>query len=48
MKIMECKRRSIFSVGFIDPDKIHVKNANDKTQGDAGKPSKVSNGAKFL
>ena len=24
MKIEECKRRSLFKFGFIDPDKVHI------------------------
>ena len=46
MKMQPCKRR-IYSVGFIDPDKVHI-DANNETPRDDGKPSKVSNGAKFL
>ena len=32
IKIMECKRTSIFSVGFIDLDKIHVKTLTTKPE----------------
>ena len=29
MKIVECKSRKIFNVGFIDPDKVHIKNLDE-------------------
>lgn len=25
MKIVECKKKNIFNIGFIDPDKVHSK-----------------------
>ena len=24
MKILECKRKRIYNIGFIDPDKVHI------------------------
>ena len=30
MKMKECKRRSLFSVGFIDLDKVHIKTLMEK------------------
>jgi hypothetical protein len=30
MKILVCKSRNIINIGFIDPDKIHIKTLTDK------------------
>ena len=30
MKILECKTRNIINIGFINPDKIHIKTLTDK------------------
>ena len=29
MKILECKRDEITDIGFIDPDKVHVKTVDE-------------------
>ena len=47
MKMLEGKRR-VSSVGFIDPDKVHIDTLTTKPDETAGQHSKVSNGATFL
>ena len=32
MKIHECKRMTLYSVGFIDPDKVHIETLTDKPE----------------
>ena len=32
MKIQECKRRTLYSVGFIDPDKVHIDTLTKKPE----------------
>jgi DNA recombination-dependent growth factor C len=32
MKMQECKRKNIYSVGFIDPDKVHIETLTHKAE----------------
>ena len=36
MKILVCKSRKIYNVGFIDPDKVHIETLKDKPDETAG------------
>jgi hypothetical protein len=42
MKILVCKSRNILNIGFIDPDKIHIKMLTDNPKEKEEKHSNVS------